>query len=164
MAVLNKTEIVEKFLKRISQARLAREYGTSRQRINQILIEVLSSEGLERIHKRRREEDASQIYSLIQIDPSISLAELAAETGLGLGRVTNLVKDYNLLRDKTLVLSEGKTKGLQKGRIRLTEDVLRELYLNRDMTAESIGRETGYKTVTINRYIQKYRLLKRPKT
>jgi biotin operon repressor len=161
MKIEDRTIVVERFLKRESQASIARDYGCSREAVRQIVARALGDEMMQKLYHNWEIDDANYIQALINENPSWSLEELGEITGTSAGKVRTLIKKYNIKRDHN-VRSDRITIAKAKGRVPLTKDLLTYLYLQRDLTAPMISHETGYSPVTINKYIQKFRLLKRP--
>ena len=150
--------IVELYKSGMSMKEVGLEFGISAQRVEQILKKAgvetrkyTRSNRLLEARKRKRKSLSKQLLVRLYEDERLPVSEITEKLGVSHAKLYQSLEFYKIPRRKA--------EGFEYSK--LTEDVLRRLYLGEDLTASEIAEKLGFASITIKKRLSKFGIRKR---
>jgi DNA-directed RNA polymerase sigma subunit (sigma70/sigma32) len=145
--------------KTISQLSLI--FKISKERIRQILVEHNVS--IKQFHTEKESQLITQIQACINENPHLSRLQIAKHFNLSIFKIENLIRKSGIKLNRGKIASNAKLSNNNKNRLKLTKEVLHQLYVIENKTLNQMAENLNCPRATVARYLKRFHIPARQK-
>ena len=149
--------LIELYQSGLSMKEVGTEFGISAQRVEQILKKAgvekrkfTKSDKFLKVRKEKRKILPKELLVKYYLDENLPIPEILRRLEAGRSLLYNSLEYHKIPIRKTEGLLDSK----------LTEELLRRLYLDENLTAREIGQKLGFAAVTVKKRLSKFGIKK----